>query len=389
MLNTRNHLLLSVKAVPQSSSSKSSIGAKVVKKFKRTEEAIPTEKNNRLDTSDKSSSRDNEITNWSSNGRASKTSTHVRTPSRSSPLEKYTELVLKSCSDSALLNTNVFAYRPTVLTKNLLATKKPLEFPLNFKCLVLSGEDISVNSMRTDRGFFLSMGKASLFFWDGCSTSYWKRHELDITLPKDTIVYAELVQELKGERRAQRRSTAFHIIDAMFLDGVDVRKLDYDDRHRSATKMLDGICKETDLVMMRVKTVFDIANLETIFTEKMDMRECKGGAQKFRLCFDVDSEKFMDTCGLLIFTTVNDKFICSRSRSSGKVYFFDKSRKQSVFDKPRSAVANFNETFASRIFWRWDNDNNLKEEPNEALKEADAIDRFTLTRFLQKAIESK
>lgn len=49
-------------------------------------------------------------------------------------------------------------------------------------------------------------------------------------LVRDTLLYGELVQELRGEGRSQKRSTALHIIDAIVLGGVDVSQLHLKER---------------------------------------------------------------------------------------------------------------------------------------------------------------
>ena len=306
-------------------------------------------------------------------------------PKVGKPEDKFKELIGKPNDAS---ETNVYAYKPTILTKSmLLGNRRPLEFPRNFKCVVLSGEDVASNSIRTDRGFFMGLGKCTTYYWDGSSLSRWKKLEnAKIPFPVDTLVYAEFVQELKGEGRAQRRSTVLHIIDALFIGSKDVRNEDYDDRVMYAAKLLKAITKPTipDYCIPRIKQSYNLVDIEGIFQQRMDMRECKGGNQKFRLCYDIDNERFIDPCGLLIFRTVNDKYICTLSKSSNKCYYFNKQTKQSVFDKPASAVAKFAESYATRIFWRWDIESNLKEEPNERLKEDDGIDRFTLRRFINE-----
>lgn len=46
-----------------------------------------------------------------------------------------------------------------------------------------------------------------------------------VELPPDTLVYGELVTEYRGEGRTQRKLTVLHLIDALVLNGKDVRTL--------------------------------------------------------------------------------------------------------------------------------------------------------------------
>ena len=58
--------------------------------------------------------------------------------------------------------------------------------------------------------YFLSMGRALVFKWDGVSSGSWKRVaddescRLQLDIPKDTLLVAEIVQELKGEGKGQK-----------------------------------------------------------------------------------------------------------------------------------------------------------------------------------------
>lgn len=52
----------------------------------------------------------------------------------------------------------------------------------------------------------------------------------NVELVRDTLVFGELVLEMRGEARSQKRSHAFHIIDAIVLGGVDVSELNIQER---------------------------------------------------------------------------------------------------------------------------------------------------------------
>ncbi|KAI1280796.1 Cap-specific mRNA (nucleoside-2'-O-)-methyltransferase 1 [Halotydeus destructor] len=304
-----------------------------------------------------------------------------KAPAKSLPADKFKELIGSSSA--------VLGYKPTILTKDLLeGKKKPLEFPLNFKCVVLSGEDVSSNrNIKSDRGFLLGLGKCQNYYSDGPSSS-WKWFDHRLPLPSDTLMYTEQVTELRGESKGQKRFTSIHIIDALYLGGTDLRQVDFEERMVLIAKFVKAISKPTepDIVVPRVKEVYNLTQISDILKNKMDVRECKGGSEKYRLCYDIDADKFLVPCGLLILKTVTDEYICTRSKSSGKLYYFEKKSKKSMFDKPKKAIPSFNDTFECRIFWRWDNDNNLKEEQNKALKPSDGIDRYSLVNYIREKL---
>ena len=66
--------------------------------------------------------------------------------------------------------------------------------------------------------------------------------------------------ELRGEGKSQRRVTAIHVIDVLFLCGEDMRRLHFMERQKQGALFLRVINKpsRTDLVRMRMKTVFKL-----------------------------------------------------------------------------------------------------------------------------------
>lgn len=69
-----------------------------------------------------------------------------------------------------------------------------------------------------------------MFYWDQ-KRSRWQKLSEQVELIRDTLVYAELVQELRGEGRSQMRSNALHIIDAIYLGGEDVSHFQMEERY--------------------------------------------------------------------------------------------------------------------------------------------------------------
>ena len=62
---------------------------------------------------------------------------------------------------------------------------------------------------------------------------------LRFELPSGTLVYGEVVEEKRGEARSMRRVTGFHIVDALYLGGEDVRNVDFKTRN----EMVRGFCQ--------------------------------------------------------------------------------------------------------------------------------------------------
>jgi hypothetical protein len=69
-----------------------------------------------------------------------------------------------------------------------------------------------------------------------------------------------VVTELRGEGKSQRRVTAVHVIDVLYLGGEDLRRLHFMERQKQAALFLRVVNKasRSDLVRMRMKAVFKL-----------------------------------------------------------------------------------------------------------------------------------
>lgn len=79
--------------------------------------------------------------------------------------------------------------------------------------------DIHINPPHT------GLGGCNVFRWEGRGVASWMRVDTRLELPPDTLVYAELVTEHRGEHKAQRKLTTLHLIDGLILNGKDLRTL--------------------------------------------------------------------------------------------------------------------------------------------------------------------
>lgn len=75
----------------------------------------------------------------------------------------------------------------------------------------------------------LALGDNKVYFLDGAQ---WKLCiEGNLVMCKNTLIYGEFVDEVSGKKNCPTVKKAFHIIDAMFLGGVDIRNLHYTCRY--------------------------------------------------------------------------------------------------------------------------------------------------------------
>ncbi|CAH1262925.1 CMTR1 [Branchiostoma lanceolatum] len=238
-------------------------------------------------------------------------------------------------------NMDVFTYKATMLSPDNLSK---LGNVYDFRCMVAGG----------DRMFLLAQGRTLLFQWDGRPTTKWMKLDLNMELPKDTLLVVEVVQELKGEGKAQRKITAMHIVDAYTLNGEDISSRHFSERIMMAEKFVKAVSKPSrpDMAPLRTKEVYRLEEVEKIF-QKLDMRLTKGSRDP-RLCYSIDGTRHFLPCGVHFIRTVNDPWVMQYSKSWSKKYFFNSRNGSSTFDTPAEAIAPFRVCYANRIFWAWE-----------------------------------
>ena len=312
-------------------------------------------------------------------------------PPKVSPFEKYNNLMTSS--------KNVIRKSYNSAPKSLTRSNyKSLEFHHSYKCMVLSVEDpFKDQSAATipTRGLIIGMGRFNNYIWDGQGPSVnFRKLGVKINIPPDSLFYAETVYELTGEGKGQRKSTAIHVIDSLFLGGIDVRTLPFEDRIKMTRKLVKAVQKPLtlDLVALRVKPVHELMSVERVFNQRIQVRQMKSGVDKVRLCFDMDESRFIEAIGLLIIPVVDtDKYFKIWSKSQEKFYYFNKRDKKSLpyGTTPPDAIASFDTSFDQRLFWKWftNGDNVKADEPfgsKLAATSDDVLDRVTLRTFLDK-----
>lgn len=73
------------------------------------------------------------------------------------------------------------------------------------------------------------MGDNNVFFWDDRRIR-WEKFGKKIEMAADTLIYAELVEEGRVEGDFIKGRPTLHIIDAMYLGGIDVGRLQFEKR---------------------------------------------------------------------------------------------------------------------------------------------------------------
>uniref|UniRef100_A0A7N8YBD1 Cap-specific mRNA (nucleoside-2'-O-)-methyltransferase 1 n=1 Tax=Mastacembelus armatus TaxID=205130 RepID=A0A7N8YBD1_9TELE len=231
------------------------------------------------------------------------------------------------------------------LTPLNTSTLEKLRHVLDHKCIVGGGEQI----------FLLALGKSQIYTWDGKTPVRWRKLEnFKLELPRDTLLSVEIVQELKGEGKAQRRINAVHVMDALILNGTDVRDQHFSQRIQMAEKFVKAVAKPSrpDMNPIRVKEVYRLEEMEKIFV-RLEMKVTKSSGGVPRLSYTGRDDRHFLPTGLYIIKTVNEPWTMAYSKNSNKKFFFNKTTRMSTYDMPPNSAAPFHVCHSERLFWAW------------------------------------
>ncbi|XP_066474731.1 cap-specific mRNA (nucleoside-2'-O-)-methyltransferase 1 [Tiliqua scincoides] len=277
-------------------------------------------------------------------------------PSTSDPRSKFFELIQGA-------DLEIFSYKPVPLNSKTLEKIRPV---MDYRCMVSGSE----------QKFLLGLGKSQIYTWAGRPSDRWTKLELKTELPRDTLLSVEIVHELKGEGKAQRKISAIHILDALVLNGTDVREQHFNQRIQLAEKFVKAVSKlsRPDMNPIRVKEVYRLEDMEKIFL-RLEMKVIKSSGGMPRLSYTGRDDRHFVPTGLYIVRTVSDHWTMGFSKSFNRKFFFNKLTKAAFYELPHEAVAPFNNCYASRLFWEWGDgvkvhDSQKREDPEKLSKEA-------------------
>uniref|UniRef100_A0A3Q4BLC1 Cap-specific mRNA (nucleoside-2'-O-)-methyltransferase 1 n=1 Tax=Mola mola TaxID=94237 RepID=A0A3Q4BLC1_MOLML len=256
-------------------------------------------------------------------------------PASSDPKSKFYELVKNSDVES-------FQCKLTPLNSSTL---EKLRHILDHRCIVGGGEQI----------FLLSLGKSQIYTWDAKIPQRWRKLEnFKLELPRETLLSVEIVQELKGEGKAQRRINAVHVMDALVLNGTDVRHKHFNQRIQMAEKFVKAVAKPSrpDMNPIRVKEVYRLEEMDKIFV-RLEMKVTKSSGGVPRLSYTGRDDRHFLPTGLYIIKTVNEPWTMAYSKNSKMKFFFNKLTKDSTYEMPPNSAAPFHVCHSERFFWAW------------------------------------
>uniref|UniRef100_A0A8D3DRQ6 Cap-specific mRNA (nucleoside-2'-O-)-methyltransferase 1 n=1 Tax=Scophthalmus maximus TaxID=52904 RepID=A0A8D3DRQ6_SCOMX len=254
------------------------------------------------------------------------------TPVFSEPKYKFSELIKGSDMES-------FQCKLTPLNSTTL---DKLRHVMDHRCIVGGGEQI----------FLLALGKSQIYTWDGKMPVRWRKLEnFKLELPRDTLLSVEIVQELKGEGKAQRRINAVHVMDALILNGTDVRDQHFNQRIRMAEKFVKAVAKPSRPDMNPIRHVFFV--FFCFSSSRLEMKVTKSSGGVPRLSYTGRDDRHFLPTGLYIIKTISEPWTFAYSKNSKMKFFYNKLTKESTYVMPPNCPAPFHVCHSERLFWAW------------------------------------
>ncbi|XP_032504396.1 cap-specific mRNA (nucleoside-2'-O-)-methyltransferase 1 isoform X4 [Phocoena sinus] len=283
-------------------------------------------------------------------------------PSSTDPKSKFFELIQGTEID-------IFSYKPTLLTSKTLEKIRPV---LDYRCMVSGSE----------QKFLIGLGKSQIYTWDGRQSDRWVKLDLKTELPRDTLLSVEIVHELKGEGKAQRKISAIHILDVLVLNGSDVREQHFNQRIQLAEKFVKAVSKPSrpDMNPIRVKEVYRLEEMEKIFV-RLEMKIIKGSSGTPKLSYTGRDDRHFVPTGLYIVRTVNEPWTMGFSKSFKRKFFYNKKTKNSTFDLPSDAIAPFHICYYGRLFWEWGD--GIRVHDSQKPQDPDKLSKEDVLSFIQ------
>lgn len=237
--------------------------------------------------------------------------------------------------------------------------KEKLRSAYDYRCMILA----STRDGRKDRAFYLGLGGCNVFRWEGRAVSSWMRVDTKLELPPNTLVYAELVVEHRGEHKAQRKLTTFHLIDGIVLNGKDIRNLHIVERHNYLRKFALGLNKPSrpDLAPIRCKQLYKLEDLgDVLAPPRLHHRLMKGGSLPRRVYLEVEGDSDRESyytipTALLLVKSTKEPWMMAFSKSQNKKYWFNTLTRHSTFECQQEFIAPFSSSYSGSLIWWWDN----------------------------------
>lgn len=214
------------------------------------------------------------------------------------------------------------------------------------------------NNVRT---FFMSRGKRDVTML--VNGQWVELRNVIVEMAPHSLVYGEVVKELRGEHMRQNTSYALHIIDGLILGDVDIRQLPLMERNQRCRLFADAHNKNpkynsnVQVAPIRCKQLHHFKDLNMFFNNMDDVHLKNNQVRKGYRLRNTEGLFFVPRALLFVYDLVKH-ITLHFSRSSQKNYYSDALQKHSFFleelKDPNLIKASFRAVFSNRYLWKWE-----------------------------------
>lgn len=273
---------------------------------------------------------------------------------RQAPEVKSTEIVLKEILGD-WLNDKEWIYSMPVELKSRNSLERSIKSAYDWYFVPIGRGETSKNSC----SLFLCKSRGNLL---RLADKRWEPVECVFDISPKTLFYGEIVYEYSGEGRTQTRMYGIHIIDAIMLGGIDIRRLTLRERNNMCKKYAQSVnkpFKEGSSGSIRCKPLYKLQNIDEFFND-MKHYTLKDNSSRFGYTF-YDESKFFVPGGILLLCKLCHQFTSIKSKSTNMIYIYDINAQQSYYQDQipnnvqKILYASFRNCFPRRLLWKWTN----------------------------------
>ncbi|XP_003706538.1 cap methyltransferase 1 [Megachile rotundata] len=230
----------------------------------------------------------------------------------------------------------------------------------------------NANEAKKNATFYMGMGRSNVYrLVDG---SWIRVEDINVELPPDTLVYAEIVYEMTKDFRQLQKVLALHIIDAFILGAENISRKYLRDRHNLTKKFCEALWKPVGntYARVRVKELLPVdPNISEILRVKNRISKNGRPIKVYEFptsalgCNDSNNDKPYFALNSVIFLkSIAPPWARHFSKTHSLTYVFNVKTGETIFDKhrPVSAEASFIQTFENRVIWYWPIEEELSME---------------------------
>lgn len=246
--------------------------------------------------------------------------------------------------------------KPTELTKENLARTFG-DFQEHWYFIPLEFAHDNPNNVRT---FFMSRGKRDVTMWQ--NGQWVELRNVIVEMAPHTLIYGEVVKELRGEHMRQNISYALHIIDGLVLGDQDIRHLPLQERLSRCRLFAEAHHKSPryntlQVAPLRCKQLHPFKDL-SMFFNNMDNVHLKNSQVRKGYRIRNSEGKFFVPRALLFVYDLVKHVTLHFSKTKQTHYYSDAIQKHSFFlqdlEKPNAIKASFRAVFTNRFLWKWE-----------------------------------